>query len=194
MAYSHSPGAAVILPKSVADHWRLYLIEGLVFIVLGIGAVMIPVFASLAADIFLGWLFLAGGVVGVVTTLMGHHAPGFWWSLFSSTLAVVVGLLLVGWQIAGVISLTLVIAIFFAADGIVSILFAIEHRRNWSHRWGWFLASGIVDLGLAAMIVWLLPFGAPWLLGLIVGIDFIFGGTSMFAVGLAARNPRVSTA
>jgi uncharacterized membrane protein HdeD (DUF308 family) len=145
------------------------------------------VFASLAVAIFLGWLFLIGGVVGAVTTLAGRYAPGFWWSLLSSVVTMIAGFLMIGWPFVGAISLTLVLAAYLAADGVISIFFAIEHRRQLSRRWGWMLANGVIDLALAGLIVWVLPFAAFWALGLFVGIDFIFGGASLIAMALAAR-------
>jgi len=48
-----------LAPQTIAEHWKLYLTEGIVLLVLGIGAILVPVFASLAVAIFLGWLFLA---------------------------------------------------------------------------------------------------------------------------------------
>ncbi|HYM18381.1 MAG TPA: DUF308 domain-containing protein [Micropepsaceae bacterium] len=177
-----------LLSTSVRAHWRLYLIEGVVLIVLGIGAVLIPVVASLAAAIALGFMFLIGGIVGFVATVMGRHAPGFWWSLLSATVTIIAGVLMIGWPFGGALSITLVLAAYLVVDGIVSMLFAVEHRRQLSRRWGWLLVNGVLDLLLAAVLVWFLPFAALWGLGLIIGIDFIFGGSSLIAMALAAHN------
>ena len=180
-------GYATLAPPAVAEHWQLYLVEGIVLMVLGVGAVLIPVVASLATAIFLGWLFLIGGTVGAVTALAGRHAPGFWWALLSSVVTLIAGFLLVGWPIVGALSLTLVLAAYLAADGVISIFFALDHRRELSRRWGWLLLNGIIDLLLAGLIVWVLPYSALWALGLFVGIDFIFGGASLIAMSLASR-------
>jgi len=180
--------SADLLSASVREHWRLYLIEGIVLIVLGIGAVLIPVVASLAAAIALGFMFLIGGIVGFVATVMGRHAPGFWWSLVSAIITIIAGVLMVGWPLGGAISITLVLAAYLVLDGIVAMLFAVEHRRQLSQRWGWLFVNGILDLVLAGILIWFLPFAAVWGLGLIIGIDFIFGGSSLVALALAARN------
>jgi uncharacterized membrane protein HdeD (DUF308 family) len=177
-----------LLSSSVREHWRLYLIEGIVLIVLGIGAVLIPVVASLAAAIALGFMFLVGGIVGFVATIMGRHAPGFWWSLLSAIVTIIAGVLMLGWPLGGALSITLVLAAYLVVDGIVSMLFAVEHRRQLSRRWGWLLVNGVLDLLLAVVLVWFLPFAALWGLGLIIGIDFIFGGSSLIALALAAHN------
>ena len=182
------PAPAALWPESIKSHWKLFLVEGIVLIILGIGAVLIPVVASLAVSIFLGWLFLIGGIVGAVTTLMGRHAPGFWWSLISAAITIVAGLYLVGWPFAGAVSLTVVLAAYLVAEGIASMLFAYEHRRQLPARWGWLFFNGIIDLFLAGLIIWLLPFAAVWGLGIIIGIDFIFGGASLIGMAFAARD------
>jgi uncharacterized membrane protein HdeD (DUF308 family) len=67
-------------------------------------------------------------------------------------------------------------------------MFALEHRRQLTGRWGWMLTSGIVDLFLALAILAGLPGSVGWALGLIVGINMVFGGASMIGMALAARS------
>jgi uncharacterized membrane protein HdeD (DUF308 family) len=172
---------------SVREHWRLFLVEGIVLVVLGLLAIVVPPIASLAVAIFLGWLFLVSGIVGLVTTFWMRQLPGFWWSLLSAVLATAAGVVLIGWPASGVLSLTLVLIVFFVIEGIASIMFALEHRRQLTGRSSWMLVSGIVDLILAAIIFAGLPGTAAWAIGLIVGINMLFGGTSMIAMALHAR-------
>jgi uncharacterized membrane protein HdeD (DUF308 family) len=127
--------------------------------------------------------------VGVATTVMRRRAPGFWWSLISAIVTTVAGLLLIGWPFTGAVSLTVVLAAYLVAEGIASMLFAYEHRGQLRSRWGWLFLNGIIDLFLAGLIIWLLPFAAVWALGIIIGIDFIFGGASLIGMALAARAP-----
>src|SRR5579864_3657660 len=82
-------GAALV--KSLHDHWRLLLIEGIVLVALGFAAIGIPFLAGLAATIYLGWVFVIGGIVGLVATLRARQAPGFGWALLSAVLALVAG-------------------------------------------------------------------------------------------------------
>src|ERR1700680_3073640 len=92
---------------SLHEHWVFYLIEGSVLIFLGAAAVIVPPIATLAVTIFVGWLFLISGLVGLFTTFWMRGVPGFWWSLLSAILATVVGVLLIGSPVGGAISLTL---------------------------------------------------------------------------------------
>jgi len=141
----------------------------------------------LAVTILFGWLFLVSGIVGLVTTFWMRQAPGFWWSLASAVLGIVVGALLLASPVTGALSLTLVLIAFFLIEGAVSIMFALDHRRELSGQWGWMLMSGIIDLALAIMIFAGLPSTAAWAVGLLVGINMIFGGTALIAMALHAR-------
>jgi len=171
----------------VREHWVLFLVEGIVLLVLGVLAIVIPVIATLAVAIFIGWLFLISGVVGLVTTFWARHAPGFWWSLLSAVLGIAAGLVLLAWPVSGAVSLTLLLIVFFIIEGVASIMYALEHKRELSGRWGWMLTSGIIDLILAAIILVGLPGTAAWALGLLVGINMLFGGSAMVAMALHAR-------
>jgi uncharacterized membrane protein HdeD (DUF308 family) len=176
------------LAQSIREHWVLFLIEGIVLVVLGILAVIIPVVATIAVTIFLGWLFLIAGIVGLVTTFWARHAPGFWWSLLSAVLAVAAGLVLLAWPVSGAVSLTLLLIVFFTIEGVLTIMYALEHKKELSGRWGWMLVSGVIDLILAAIILAGLPGTAAWALGLLVGINMLFGGAAMIAMALHARS------
>src|SRR6516162_9647938 len=116
-----------------------------------------------------------------------QSAPGFWWSLVSAVLGIAAGIVLIRWTISGTVSLTLVLIAFFIVEGIVTLMYAFEHRAQLSGRWGWMLASGIVDLILAGIIFAGLPETATWALGLLVGINLLFGGVAMIGMALAAR-------
>ena len=169
------------------EHWVLFLVEGVVLLVLGATAVVLPPIATLAVTILFGWLFLVSGIVGLVTSFWMRHAPGFWWSLLSAVLGIVVGAMLLGSPLTGAFSLTLVLIAFFLIEGAVSIMFALDHKRELSGQWGWMLMSGLVDLALAVMILAGLPSTAVWAVGLLVGINMIFGGTALIAMALHAR-------
>jgi uncharacterized membrane protein HdeD (DUF308 family) len=73
-------------------------------------------------------------------------------------------------------------------EGVATIMYALDHRRELSSRWGFMLFSGLIDLILAAMILIGLPGTAAWAIGLLVGINMIFGGSALIAMGLHARS------
>src|SRR6185312_2275617 len=181
------PMLAATVNESLRRHWGWYLVEGIVLVALGVGAVLIPVIATLAVTLVLGWILLMSGVIGLITTFRATGAPGFSWSLISGILGVIVGLLLLGWPFRGTLSLTAVLIAFLLIEGIATILYALEHRRGLFGRWGWLFASGIVDVILAVILVISLPGAALWALGLLVGINLIFGGWALIIMALFAR-------
>jgi uncharacterized membrane protein HdeD (DUF308 family) len=169
-------------------HWGMFLAEGIILCVLGAIAIIVPPIATLAVEILFGWLILLSGILGLVATFWMRQAPGFWWSFVSAVLGIVVGLLLLGWPMSGVLSLTLLLIWFFIIEGVASIMFALDHKRELSGRWGLMLASGIVDLVLAGIILAGLPGTAAWAIGLMVGINMIFGGSALIAMAVHARD------
>src|SRR5580658_4958567 len=131
----NQPDIAAALRKSVREHWRMYLIEGIVLLVLGLAAIALPPIAGLATALVLGWLFLLGGIVGLVATFGQRNAPGFWWSLLSGAIAVLAGGILLANPAQGVVTLTYVLIAFFLIDGVLIIALAFAHRRELSGRW-----------------------------------------------------------
>jgi uncharacterized membrane protein HdeD (DUF308 family) len=181
------------LQRTVANaihaHWGLFLFEGIMLVILGAAAIILPTVATLAFTLVIGWLFLIAGGVGLVTTFWMRNAPGFWWALVSAVISIAAGIVLIRWPINGTVSLTLLLIAFFVVEGIATLMYAFDHRAQLSGRWGWMLASGIVDLILAGIIFAGLPGTATWALGLLVGINMLFGGTAMIGMALAARHP-----
>ena len=185
--------------RSIHDYWMLFLFEGVALVALGLLAIVIPSIASLAATLFLGWLFLVSGGIGLATTFWARYLPGFWWSLVSALLGILVGAVLIahrskdlygglmGWPFETVGPLRMVLVLFFLIEGGASIMFAFEHRRQFSGRWAWMLASGVLDIGLASIIIFDLPGTSAWTMGLLIGINMIVGGASLLAMGLHAR-------
>ena len=173
---------------SLNEHWRLFLVEGIILVILGLAAIVVPPIATLAVELLFGWLFLISGIAGLITTFLMRQAPGFWWSLVSAILGIAAGIVLLLWPLSGIVTLTLVLIVFFTIEGVASIMFALEHKAELSGRWGWMLASGIIDLILAVIILAGLPGTAALALGLLVGINMLFGGSALIGMALHARD------
>jgi uncharacterized membrane protein HdeD (DUF308 family) len=181
-------GPADGLATSMREHWGLFLTEGIILCVLGIAAIVVPPIAGLATTVFLGWLFLVAGLVGLFYTFRARSAPGFGWSLLSAAVAVIAGAVLLWNPLQGMATLTYVLVAYFIVDGAAIIFLAIAHRRELSGKWEWVLVNGIIDLILAGLIISGFPETLFWALGLLVGIDLLFGGTALIAMAAAARN------
>jgi uncharacterized membrane protein HdeD (DUF308 family) len=181
------PGPEGAIVNSLRAHWKFFLIEGIVLLILGAIAVGVPPVATVAVELFVGWLILLSGVLGLVMTFQTRGSPGFGWSLLSAVLGIVVGIVLVMWPLSGVLTLTVMLTVFLTLEGVASIMYALAHRRESSSRWELMLVSGIVDLILAGLILAGLPGTAAWAIGLIVGINLLFGGVALVAMALQAR-------
>ena len=175
------------MSAAVKAHWKAFLFEGILLAVLGLAAMIVPPLASLAVTIFLGWMFLISGIAGLVVTFWARQMPGFWWSLFSAVLAVLAGLILIAKPMQGVLTLTIVVGAYFLAEGVTTIMYALEHRRELSERWSWLLVSGLMDILISFLIISGLPGSAEWAIGLLVGINLVLGGASLIGMALAAR-------
>jgi len=133
-------------------------------------------------------MFLVTGIAGLVLTYWARNMPGFWWSLISAALAVLAGGILLARPMQGVLTLTIVIGAYFLAEGIATIMYALAHRRELSGRWSWLLVAGLMDILIAFFIIAGLPGSAEWAIGLLVGINLLFGGATLIGMALAARN------
>lgn len=63
------------IQEALSIHWRLFLFEGIAMIVLGVLAVIVPVAATLAIDLFVGWLLVISGIVGLVALISAKDIP-----------------------------------------------------------------------------------------------------------------------
>ena len=176
------------LTDALRSHWKFFLIEGIVLLVLGALAVCVPPVATVAVEALIGWLILLSGVLGLIMTFQTRGSPGFGWSLLSAVVGIAAGVVLLAWPLSGVFSLTVMLTIFLMLEGVASIMYALAHRREKTSRWELMLVSGIVDLILAGLIFAGLPGTAAWAIGLIVGINLLFGGVALIGLALQARS------
>jgi uncharacterized membrane protein HdeD (DUF308 family) len=184
----HPDSVSSEMRAAVREHWKAFLFEGILLVVFGLAAIIVPPIASLAVTILLGWMFLVSGAVGLVLTFWARRMPGFWWSLISAVLAIFAGLVLLARPEQGTVTLTIVFGAYFLAEGVATILYALEHRRELSQRWSWMLVAGLMDILIAGIILTGLPGSALWAIGLLAGINLLFGGTTLIGMALAARN------
>lgn len=171
---------------TIHDHWKFFLADGVLMMILGGAAIVVPSIASLAITIFVGWLFFVGGIFRALAAWRRRRAPAFGWSLATGILAALLGVILLVRPLQGMLTLTLALAAFFIVGGIGTILIALEYRRHLTS-WGWLLLSGVIDLVLAYLILEGWPSSAGWAIGLLAGINMFFFGLSLVMTAIAAR-------
>ena len=173
---------------TVHSYWQLFLTQGVIMVILGILAVVWPQISTIAVDVYVGWLFLLSGIVGIFTMFLARDVQAFLWMLLTAALSLFVGIVLLWHPVEGAVSLTLVLIALFIVEGVFQIAASLSYRDVFPESWGWMLASGIADLILAALIIKGWPSTAAWALGLIVGINLITSGAAITMVALAGRS------
>jgi uncharacterized membrane protein HdeD (DUF308 family) len=175
----------------VVEHRRFFQVSGIVSIVLGVFAILMPYVATLAANLVLGALLLASGLVEVATSFQARRASRVAAGFFLGLLAVVAGLLMLFFPPTGILALTAILTAFLFASGGVKLYFAWQVRG--STGWLWLLVGGLLSVLLAALIWAGLPDTAFWVLGLFLGVDLIFYGVTLLstlgAADRAAKQP-----
>lgn len=176
------------MSASVRLHWKAFLIEGIVLVILGLAAIVVPPIASIAVTVMLGWMFLISGVAALAMTIWARQMPGYWWAMISALLGIAAGVVLLARPLESTLTLTVVVGIYFLAEGVATIMYALQHRKEPSERWSWLAISGLMDIAIAFLIISGLPGSAAWAIGLLVGINLLIGGSSLIGMALAARN------
>lgn len=177
------PGdAAAVLRRN----WGWFLALGIVWMVCGALAIILPYAAAVAVELVFGGLLAFGGILQVIQSLRCTGWNGKILHAIIGLLSLLAGGILLVFPHHGVLTLTIVLGAFFIAAGTFRSMIALQHR-NFAG-WGWMLTSGILALGVGIIIFLAWPGSALWALGLLVGIELIFGGWSLIMVALGARS------
>ncbi|MDE2476672.1 MAG: DUF308 domain-containing protein [Alphaproteobacteria bacterium] len=190
MTSSHATpgGIRQSIRETVRFHSGLFIAQGVIMTLLGIAALVWPQISSLAVELYVGWVFLISGIVGLGLMFYAPTAGSFVWALLTSALTLFAGVILLWHPIAGTVSLTLVLTAFFLAEGLFQIMAAISHRNDFPESWGWMVLSGIADLILVALIVAGWPSSAVWVLGVFAGVNLITSGIAILVVATTVRS------
>jgi uncharacterized membrane protein HdeD (DUF308 family) len=176
----------------IAEHWVWYLLLGLVLVVGGFAAITFPFLSTIAAKIALGWIFLVSGGMTIAHAFSAGKWQGFFLNLLIGIIYVVAGGYLVLLPLAGIVTLTIVVAALFLVDGLLEVIMALRIRPH--EGWSWVLISGLAAIVLGGMIGLQLPNSATWAIGLLVGIKMIFAGWSFISLAIAGHRSEAPTA
>ena len=153
------------------------LVQGGLMILAGILALVYPAISSVAVVFFIGWLLIFSGIFQGISLIGARHVPHFWLQLISVALFIVVGALFLRNPGESLLTLTLLLIVFFLIEGISKVIFALTIRPF--PNWGWVLVSGIVGILLAFYLWASIPVSAAWLLGVLLGIELICEGAAI---------------
>ena len=163
----------------------LLIILGIVTVIAGFFAILNPLAGSIAVTLLTGWSFLLIGVLQIIAVFRETDWGARIWSLLLAVLAILAGISLLGNPLAGVISLTYLLAILFIVSGVFKIIASFGMQPG---NWKWLvLLSGVLSLGLGILIFANFSEAALTTLGLLLGIQLISDGASMLGLAFAAR-------
>lgn len=177
--------AVAVAKQTVADNWGWFLTLGIVLVVAGIAAIMFPLVSTIAAKIALGWIFLAAGVVMIIHAFSIQRWGGFLMELLLGVLYLVAGGWLAFFPLTGIVTLTILLAALFLAEGVVEVIMGFRVRPH--EGWGWLVFSGLIAVAVGLLIAAELPSSAVWAIGLLVGVNLLSTGISFIVVALAGK-------
>ncbi len=173
--------------RSLKEHWRLFTVQGVLLVILGMIAVAVPQFAAVAATDFIGWLLFFTGLMQAVSLVSSTRAPGYWSSLLLAILTAILGFILAWYPLEGAITLTMVLTAYFIAHGVGTLIFALSVKGE-TGRWVLLILSGLVDLLLAGFVLAEWPSTELWVLGLFIGVNMLLTGFAFIFTALGARS------
>ncbi len=170
-----------VVTKTV--NWSIAL--SILLILAGLIAIFIPSLSGIAITLVIGWLMVFSGFTHLILAFKTHTTGSLLWELLVGLVYVLAGFYLISHPLAGLLSLTLILAIYLFMEGIFEIILAIQVTPRHGVGWLWF--NAIVTLILAVMIWRAWPFSSGWVIGTLVGISMLFSGMSRLMISLAAR-------
>jgi uncharacterized membrane protein HdeD (DUF308 family) len=173
-----------------ASGWSM--VWGILMFICGILAITMPLASSVGIVIVLAWLILFAGVSHLIFAFQSHSIGGFLWKVLLAIIYGCASVYMLMHPLLGVLSLTLLLAIFLVFEGIVEI--ALYFNIRGASNAGWVLFDGIVTLILGFLIWRRWPSSSVWVIGTLVGISLIFSGISRFMLSSPARRVTPATA
>lgn len=171
--------------ETIVRNSGLFLFESILLIILGVFAVAIPQVFTLSIELLIGTLFILSGIFQGFRVLRSGYIEGFWPSFLGAILSIILGVYLLAYPVSGIIALTLLLAIFFLFQGVAQIVLGFNVKSTPGSTWVIF--SGIITLVLSYLIWSGLPGTAAWVIGLLVGINLLMTGFSLFFMWYAVR-------
>jgi uncharacterized membrane protein HdeD (DUF308 family) len=166
-------------------HWAWHLVQGILLGLAGLLALIFPVASTVTVTLVIGWVLIFSGIFHAISLIRGRESPLFWLPLVSVVLFILVGALILRNPAEGVLTITLLMIIFFMIEGIAKIIFALSMRPL--PNWGWVLLSGLLAVGISLYLWATLPGTTLWLIGVLVGIELIAEGIAVSAIAWRMR-------
>ncbi len=172
--------------EGLARSWKGLMAVGVLAIVVGCIAILVPAVAAVGTAIFIGWILVVAGAFMVAAAFSAHSIGTVVLRLLWAALTVIVGVWLIVEPHNGTLTLTLVLGIYFLFMGLTRITVAFLGRGQPNA--GWVGLSGVCGLLIGILVLAKFPSSADWAIGLLVGIDLIFAGWTLISVALVGKD------
>lgn len=169
-------------PLSKSRSWLIT--GGVLSLFVGFLAMSFPLLFSVVLVQFLAAFILASGIISLALAIFGKHTSHRVLEALMAIIRIIAGSILLYCVASSIAIITLVFACFLIVEGLFLIIGSFRLRANAG--WVWTLISGIAALVLGLMVSYRWPNDSTWVLGLFFGINLIFNGTSLLALGFAA--------
>lgn len=165
-------------------NWSIFL--SILLILAGFFTLLIPFIGGIGITLFVGWALIISGITHFVFAWKGHNTGTRLWELLVGLVYFFAGIYLIAHPVAGLVSLTLLLALYLFFEGIFEVLAFFQVRSRPGS--GWILFDGLITLLLAIMIWRQWPASTVWAIGTLVGISMIFSGFSRLMLSMGAKN------
>lgn len=180
------PGLPPEIKTALGKSWKLLLTAGIISVVLGAVAIIVPPLASVTITYLVGILLLIGAVAFVAEAISRGSTGHRIWSALLAVLYVFAGVWLIINPVSGTITLTWILAIFFLLIGVLRLIAGIASRGKVPNA-GWTIVNGVLSIVIAVLVIGDLPSSAAWAIGLLVGIQLLFDGFALIATAMAGK-------
>ncbi len=151
-------------------------------VLLVLGGLVILGDAALATTVsvmFVGWVLLIVGLLGLVGSLFRIGKGGFWSAALSGGLLAVLGLFFLRNTEAGAVTLTLIAGTVFLAGGIVRLALSSQEPEYRAV----LLVGGAISTILGLIVLLNLFDASLVLMGVLIGIQVLVDGLMLILVG-----------
>jgi len=162
-----------------------YTLSAVLFVVVGMFAIIEPGVAGIGVTVLVGWLLIFGGIAHLFAAFKGGGAGRVILQVLMGLIYVIGGIYFLVHPLLAIGTLTLVLAAVILAVGVVEIVSYFRLRAEGAS--GWLLFNGLLGVLLGGMIWFHWPSSSVWAIGILVGTSLLVTGVTRLMVGLAAR-------
>ncbi|MGM0590882.1 MAG: HdeD family acid-resistance protein [Halobacteriota archaeon] len=192
MSSEYQESSEMAQANPLTSSWRFLMGAGAVIAILGVLAIIFPFVTGVALTLLLGILAVIGGVAHFAHAFSAQGWSGALWQVLLGLLFVGAGIVLMANPVLGLASLTIILAAFFLAEGLIEVVMGFTMVPDSSRLW--IVFSGVLSIIIAGLIFIGWPTSAGWAIGLLFGVNLLTSGITMVFTAHRGRQLPVEAA